>query len=137
MERDPFMELENRIAKAARFATEFDSETLGPPSAYICPDCNGSLAAISEGNYRCRVGHAWTPDALLRARDERGRAGACGSPCAAFRRSRKCPADWRIRPARLRSPRGTRMLADEAEHAIAVLSQRLSAVSQSAEDTGG
>lgn len=70
MEPDPRMELENRIAMARRFSTEFDTEQLGPPSGYTCPDCHGSLAAISHGNYRCRVGHAWTAESLLRARDD-------------------------------------------------------------------
>ncbi|UMB70588.1 chemotaxis protein CheB [Mycobacterium paraterrae] len=70
MEPDPSMQLENRIAMAGRFSTEIDADALGPPSGYTCPDCNGSLIAVSEGNYRCRVGHAWTADALLRARDD-------------------------------------------------------------------
>ncbi|MBV9320695.1 MAG: chemotaxis protein CheB, partial [Mycobacterium sp.] len=70
MESDNRMELENRIAMARRFSTEFDTEALGPPSGYSCPDCNGSLISVSEGNYRCQVGHAWTAEALLRARDE-------------------------------------------------------------------
>ncbi|UXA08394.1 chemotaxis protein CheB [Mycobacterium sp. SMC-2] len=70
MERDAAMDLENTIAMMSRFATDFDSEQLGTPSGYTCPDCNGSLVSISEGNFRCRVGHAWTPDALLGARDD-------------------------------------------------------------------
>jgi len=70
MDTDPRMELENRIAMARRVSTDFDAEVLGPPSAYTCPDCNGTLISVSEGTYRCHVGHAWTADALLRARDE-------------------------------------------------------------------
>ena len=70
MEPDIRMELEHRIAMAQRFSTDFDTEALGPPSGFTCPDCNGSLASVSDGNYRCQVGHAWTGDALLRARDE-------------------------------------------------------------------
>jgi two-component system chemotaxis response regulator CheB len=70
MEPDDRMELENRIAMARRFSTGFDTEALGPPSGYSCPDCNGSLITVSDRNYRCHVGHAWTADALLRARNE-------------------------------------------------------------------
>jgi len=44
-------------------------EALGPPSGYTCPDCNGSLMTVSESNFRCRVGHAWTAEVLLKARD--------------------------------------------------------------------
>lgn len=70
MEPDPAMELENRIAMGPRFADTFDAELLGPPSGYTCPDCNGSLMAVGTSSYRCRVGHAWTPETLFRARDE-------------------------------------------------------------------
>jgi two-component system chemotaxis response regulator CheB len=69
MEPDPAMELENRIALGPRFADVFGAEDLGPPSGYTCPDCNGSLMAVGSTSYRCRVGHAWTPEALFRARD--------------------------------------------------------------------
>lgn len=69
VEPDDLMKLENRIAMGPRFGISFDGELLGPPSGYTCPDCNGSLAEISKDNYRCRVGHAWTADALLGARD--------------------------------------------------------------------
>ena len=64
------MELENRIAMGRSFSTAFDGEALGPRSGYTCPDCNGSLMTLSDNNYRCRVGHAWSGDALLKARDD-------------------------------------------------------------------
>jgi two-component system, chemotaxis family, protein-glutamate methylesterase/glutaminase len=70
MERDAKPELENRIAMARRFSTRFDAEALGPPPGDVCPDCHGFLQEVSEGNYRCRIGHAWSADALLLARDE-------------------------------------------------------------------
>lgn len=64
------MELEHRIAMESRFSTEFDTHKLGAPSGYICPDCNGSPVSVREGNFRCHVGHAWTAEALLTARDD-------------------------------------------------------------------
>lgn len=70
MEPDARMEFENRIAMTSRFSTNFDTQELGPASGYTCPDCNGSLVSIGEGHFRCRVGHAWTPESLLTARDD-------------------------------------------------------------------
>lgn len=68
-EPDRMLELENRIAMGGRFAVPFGVESLGSPSGYTCPDCNGSLVEVSEHNYRCHVGHAWPANSLLGARD--------------------------------------------------------------------
>lgn len=70
MDRDPNMALENRIAMGRRLSTSFDTEVLGPPSGYSCPDCHGSLQAVGDGSFRCHVGHAWTAESLLEARDD-------------------------------------------------------------------
>lgn len=125
MEPDESMELENRIAMGRRFATSFESELLGPHSGYTCPDCNGSLMNVSENNYRCRVGHAWTADALLKARDDEIETALW----VALRSLREKAALSR----RLASQVGSGMLhrrytevADEAEHAVTVLGKRLS-----------
>lgn len=43
------------------------SEALGPPSAFTCPDCSGTLFQIDDGptpRFRCRVGHAFAEASL-------------------------------------------------------------------------
>jgi two-component system, chemotaxis family, protein-glutamate methylesterase/glutaminase len=45
----------------------------GRPSAFSCPDCNGVLWEIQGGGlvrFRCRVGHAWSPESLLTQQSE-------------------------------------------------------------------
>ncbi|MGW4487384.1 chemotaxis protein CheB [Amycolatopsis sp. NPDC004368] len=43
----------------------------GPASGYTCPDCSGALVAIDSSleRFRCRIGHAWSAEALLSAQD--------------------------------------------------------------------
>jgi two-component system chemotaxis response regulator CheB len=41
---------------------------LGPPSGFICPECNGPLWEVREGRhsqFRCLVGHQFSPESLL------------------------------------------------------------------------
>jgi two-component system chemotaxis response regulator CheB len=44
-----------------------DPDRPGTPAAITCPDCNGPLFEISNDvmRFRCRVGHAWSPDSLV------------------------------------------------------------------------
>jgi two-component system chemotaxis response regulator CheB len=40
----------------------------GEPSAYTCPECNGTLWEVQEGNmlrYACRVGHSFSAESML------------------------------------------------------------------------
>jgi two-component system chemotaxis response regulator CheB len=39
----------------------------GPPTAFVCPECNGPLWETKSGplQFRCHVGHAYSPDSLL------------------------------------------------------------------------
>jgi two-component system, chemotaxis family, protein-glutamate methylesterase/glutaminase len=136
MKRDPSLELENRIAMSRRFSTEFDTEDLGSPSGYSCPDCQGSLIGVSDGNYRCHVGHAWTADALLGARD-----GEIESALWIAMRSLQEKAKL---SRRLAGQVGAGFLhdryqaiAEETEHAMSVLGTRLSDVYAQHEDSGG
>lgn len=125
MEPDIRMELENRIAMAPRFSTPFDSEALGPPSGYTCPDCNGSLMTVSENNFRCRVGHAWTADALLGARDNEIEGAlwvAIRSLQEKVRLARRMAAKAGSGQV---SDRYTQ-IADETEYAIDILGRRIS-----------
>jgi two-component system chemotaxis response regulator CheB len=39
---------------------------------FTCPQCNGALSQVADGGtprYRCRVGHAYSADALMAAKD--------------------------------------------------------------------
>lgn len=125
MEPDARMELENRIAMAGRFSTEIDTEQLGPPSGYTCPDCNGSLNAVGEGHYRCHVGHAWTAEALLRARDTEIE-GALWVALRSLQEKAKLSRRLADQVGPGMMSQRYQSIAEETEHAMAVLGNRLS-----------
>ncbi len=125
MEPDEGMELENRIAMGPKYSTAFDSEALGPPSGYTCPDCNGSLMTVSENNFRCHVGHALTSESLLNARDDEVEGAlwvALRSLQEKARLSRRLAEN--VGPGMM--ARRYLEVAVEAEHALAVLGERFS-----------
>jgi len=69
---DKEMDLEARTADLERDALATDDRP-GEPSPYSCPDCGGVLWEIPETqfvHYRCRVGHAFSPEAMLSAQDD-------------------------------------------------------------------
>lgn len=61
------MMYEVQIAEADMDAVENDQRP-GAPSPFACPECSGVLWEVHDGRlvrYRCRTGHAWSPDSLL------------------------------------------------------------------------
>jgi two-component system chemotaxis response regulator CheB len=135
MEPDAGLELENRIAMGSKFSLEFDGESLGPHSGNICPDCGGSLMTTTHNSFRCRVGHAWTGDALLQARDHEVDQAiwiALRSLQEKARMARKMADN--VGPGLLH--RRYSEAADEAEHAMSVIGNRLSGITRSAGEPG-
>ena len=66
-------ELEEDVAVAASDMSRLGDRTEGQPSGFSCPDCHGVLWEIVEGKltrYRCRVGHAYSPQSLLASQSE-------------------------------------------------------------------
>lgn len=124
MEPADKLELENRIAMSRCFSTEFDTEALGPPSGHTRPDCNGSLNAVGEGNYRCPAGHARTASALLDARDEKVE-GALWIAVRSLREKSNLSRRLAERTGTGVIARRYIEMADEAEHAASVLGDRL------------
>jgi two-component system chemotaxis response regulator CheB len=50
-----------------------DVKQLGTPTAFSCPDCNGTLWEVQDGKllrYRCRVGHAYSSGSMIEAQSE-------------------------------------------------------------------
>ncbi|HYK42373.1 MAG TPA: chemotaxis protein CheB [Thermoanaerobaculia bacterium] len=63
---------ETKIAKLDLGAVE-NEDRPGRPSPFACPDCRGVLWEIEEGQllrFRCRVGHAFSPETMVLAGDE-------------------------------------------------------------------
>jgi two-component system chemotaxis response regulator CheB len=136
MEPDASLDLENRIAMTSRFSTDFDTRQLGAPSGYTCPDCNGSLISISEGHFRCHVGHAWTADALLAARDGEVE-GALWVALRSLQEKAKLARQLVDKAGPGLLSRHYRRLAEESERALGVLSGRLAAHAPHRGDAGG
>jgi two-component system chemotaxis response regulator CheB len=69
---DDEMEMETRIENMDEEAFE-DDDKPGTPSVYGCPDCGGVLWELQDDQrlrYRCRVGHAFSADGLVRSQGE-------------------------------------------------------------------
>ncbi|MGW4525053.1 chemotaxis protein CheB [Amycolatopsis sp. NPDC004378] len=62
--------LEDRIARDdVRLGAVVPGAGL-PASGFTCPDCHGALMEVDAADqFRCRIGHAWSAEALLGAHD--------------------------------------------------------------------
>lgn len=63
----PDMETEAKVAEMETGALRFE-EIPGTPSAFACPECHGTLWELRDDDlirFRCRVGHAYSPESLL------------------------------------------------------------------------
>lgn len=70
--RDDDMLMEVRMAELDPQAMQEDDRP-GDPSPYSCPDCGGVLWEIQDEDfvrYRCRVGHAFSPETMLSAQSD-------------------------------------------------------------------
>jgi two-component system chemotaxis response regulator CheB len=68
------MDLEANISTMDRDALA-QSNTVGTPSVFSCPDCGGVLAEYYDGDllrFRCQVGHAFSPESFFASQTEVG-----------------------------------------------------------------
>ena len=57
----------SRMKSRTRSPKEMEKE-FGKPTSFVCPECNGPLWETKAGpslQFRCHVGHAYSPDSLL------------------------------------------------------------------------
>lgn len=63
---------EDEMAGGGDRGAENQFDPFGELSGFACPDCDGALIALEgTARFRCRVGHAWTAEALLDAQGGR------------------------------------------------------------------
>ncbi|MEU4557781.1 chemotaxis protein CheB [Actinoplanes sp. NPDC023936] len=106
-EADPVLDAE----VAAADLLPITSDKLAPPAGYGCPNCGGSLFLIEERpvpRFRCRVGHAWSPESLL---DEQAEALESALWMALRALEEKAALSHRMAASRPGRPTGARFLA--------------------------
>jgi two-component system chemotaxis response regulator CheB len=70
---EPLSETEQRMAEQPMSPKSEALEHTGKPSAYTCPECNGTLWEVEDEGllrFACRVGHAFTADSMMEDHSE-------------------------------------------------------------------
>jgi two-component system chemotaxis response regulator CheB len=65
---EPSETMRKEVALMEGYEEVVEHDHPGRPSQWPCPDCNGVLWEIADGDvlrFRCRVGHAWSVESLL------------------------------------------------------------------------
>ncbi|MFI5845214.1 chemotaxis protein CheB [Catenuloplanes sp. NPDC051500] len=115
--------LDDEVAISALSARTTDETAGAVPAGFGCPDCGGSLFQLSDEpipHYRCRIGHAWSPENLI---DEQAVATE-GALWTALRALEEKSALSRRMAKRLNADNYQRS-ADDADNAITLIRQLL------------
>ncbi|MDR7321027.1 MULTISPECIES: chemotaxis protein CheB [Catenuloplanes] len=113
--------LEDEVAISDVEARTTDRTPGATPAGFGCPDCGGNLFELGGEpipHFRCRVGHAWSPESLL-AEQAVATEGALWTALRALEEK----AALSRRMAGRTSADGYRRTADDADHAAALIRQ--------------
>jgi len=128
----PSMTFEAEIAHSG-YTNMSSMDRIGRRSVLTCPDCNGVMWEIDEGDvirYRCHVGHAYTADLLSLALDENLRR-ALGSAARAL--DERIALTRKLHHQADRS--GRRMLADSWARKLREIEEEAKILSESMQRT--